>query len=124
MIRSTTNASIQHAPDVSLHPGTRNIIPMSLRTYTIERELVLPDGRQARIRLGLAQDSYIDRKDQETVVLELRIGDHVVAALNTLLDPEQEDEGAALVREVVAGLEEGRLEPTAEALDQYAERLP
>jgi hypothetical protein len=97
---------------------------MSLRTYTIERELTLPDGRQGRIRLGLAQDSYIDRKDQDTVVLELRIGDHVVAALNTVLDPDQEDEGAVLVREIVAALEEGRLEPTAEALDQYAERLP
>jgi hypothetical protein len=97
---------------------------MSLRTYTIERELTLPDGRQARIRLGLAQDSYIDRKDQQTVVLELRIGDHVVAVLNTVLDPEQEDDGAELVREIVSGLEEGRLDPTAEALDEYAERLP
>ncbi len=97
---------------------------MSLRTYTIERELTLPDGRRGRIRLGLANDPYIARKDQATVVLELRLGEVVVAALNTILDPEQEEEGSAIVREIVAELEAGRLEPTAEALDQYAERLP
>jgi hypothetical protein len=96
---------------------------MSLRTYTIERELTLPDGRGARIRLGLANDGYIARSEQETVVLELRIGEHVEAALNTVLDPEQEDEGAALVREVVEGLESGHIPPTASALEQYADRL-
>ena len=97
---------------------------MSLRTYTIEREVTLPDGRAARVRLGLADDGYIKRSEQETVVLELRIGDHVEAALNTVLDPEQEDEGAELVREIVAELEAGRIEPTAAALERYADRLP
>ena len=97
---------------------------MSLRTYTIERELTLADGRRGRIRLGLADDPYIDRKEQHTIVLELRIGNEVVAALSTILDPEQEDEGAEMVRRIVDELEGGRLEPTAEALDQYAERLP
>jgi hypothetical protein len=96
---------------------------VSLRTYTIERELTLPDGRGARIRLGLANDGYIARSEQETVVLELRIGEHVEAALNTVLDPDQEDEGAELVREVVEGLEAGRIKPTAAALEQYADRL-
>ena len=97
---------------------------MSLRTYTIERELTLPDGRQARLRLGLANDGYIPRSEQETVVLELRIGEHVAAALNTVLEPDQEDEGAEMVREVVEPLEAGTLEPTAAALERYADRLP
>ncbi len=97
---------------------------MSLRTYTIERELTLPDGRHARVRLGLANDDYIARDEQETVVLELRIGEHVAAALNTVLDPDQEDEGAEMVREIVAQLESGRIEPTAAALERYADRLP
>jgi hypothetical protein len=56
-------------------------------------------------------------------VLELRLGRHVAAALNTVLDPEQEDEAAALAREVRRGLEEGRIEPTAAALERYADRL-
>ncbi len=96
---------------------------MSLRTYTIEREAKLPDGRVALVRLGLADDGYIPKREQETVVLELRFGDHVEAALNTVLDPDQEEEGAELVREIVEKLAAGRLEPTAHALEQYADRL-
>jgi len=94
-----------------------------LRTYTIEREAKLPDGRVALVRLGLADDGYIPKREQETVVLELRFGDHVEAALNTVLDPDQEEEGAELVREIVEKLAAGRLEPTAHALEQYADRL-
>ena len=97
---------------------------MSLRTYTIDRALTLPDGRAASVRLGLAQDDYIPKREQETIVLELRIGEHVEAALNTVLDPEQEDEGAELVRELVGELERGEIEPTAHALEPYADRLP
>ena len=123
MIRSATGkASSTHRTFPRLRAG--NSRGISLRTYTIERELTLPDGRRGRLRLGLANDPYIDRKQQQTVVLELRIGDEVVAALNTILAPEQEDEGAELVRELVDELEGGRVEPTAAALDQYAERLP
>lgn len=76
------------------------------------------------IRLGLAQDAYIPKKEQETVVLELRIGEHVAATLDTVLDPEQEDEGARIVREVAEKLERGELEPTAGALEPYADSLP
>ncbi len=97
---------------------------MSLRTYTIEREAKLPDGRVALVRLGLAEDGYIPKREQETVVLELRFGDHVEAALNTVLDPDQEDEGAELVLEIVEKLESGRIEPRAHALEQFADRLP
>ena len=97
---------------------------MSLRTYTIEREAKLPDGRVALVRLGLADDGYISKREQETVVLELRFGEHVEAALNTVLDPDQEDGGAELVREIVEKLESGGLDPTAHALEQYADRLP
>lgn len=97
---------------------------MSLRTYTIERELTLPDGRSARLRLGLAQDSYIPRAEMETVVLELRVGEHVEASVPTILSPDQEEEGSRLVRDLVEKLERGELEPTAEVLEQYADRLP
>jgi hypothetical protein len=84
----------------------------------------LPDGREATVRLGLAEDSYIPKREQETVVLELRIGDHVEAALDTILDPQQENEGAELVAEIVKKLERGELEPTAGALEPYTDRLP
>jgi hypothetical protein len=97
---------------------------VSLRTYTIEREAALPDGRRAVVRLGLAADAYIPKREQETVVLELVIGETHEASLDTILDPEQEDDGAALVREIVQKLESGELEPTAGALEPYADRLP
>ena len=97
---------------------------MTLRTYTIERALTLPDGRDATVRLGLANDSYIPKREQETVVLELLVGDVHAAALETVLDPNQEDEGATLVQEIVRKLEAGELEPTAAALEPYADRLP
>jgi hypothetical protein len=97
---------------------------VTLRTYTIERPVQLPDGREGTVRLGLAEDSYIPKREQDTVVLELRIGEHVQAALETILEPEQEEEAAAIVREVVRKLEAGELEPTAGALEPYADSLP
>jgi hypothetical protein len=97
---------------------------VTLRTSTILRPVKLPDGREATVRLGLADDSYIPKRERETVVLELRIGDHVAAALDTILDPDHEDDGAVLVTEIVRKLERGELEPTAGALEPYADRLP
>jgi hypothetical protein len=97
---------------------------VTLRTYTIERALTLPDGRAAMLRLGLAQDDYIPKREQETVVLELRIGDHVAATLDTILDPDQEEDGSRIIREVAEKLERGELEPTAGALEPYADSLP
>jgi hypothetical protein len=96
---------------------------VSLRSTPIEHELTLPDGRKAQLRVGMAQDGYISPREQETVVLELRIGRFVEAALNTVLDPSQEDAATELAREVVAGLESGHITPTAAALEQYADRL-
>jgi DUF917 family protein len=96
---------------------------MSLRSNTIERELTLPDGQKAELRIGMAHDGYIPAREEETVVLELRIGRYVMAALNTVLDPTQEVAATELAREVVEGLESGHIEPTAAALEQYADRL-
>ena len=97
---------------------------MTLRTYTIERVLTLPDGREATVRLGLANDAYIPRREQQTVVLELLVGGRHAAALDTVLDPEQEDDGAKLVQEIARKLEAGELAPTAGALEPYADSLP
>ena len=96
---------------------------MSLRDGSVEQELTLPDGRTAELRVGMAHDGYIPEREEETVVLELRIGGHVAASLNTVLDPEQEDEANELAREVIEALGSGRIPPTAGALEQYADRL-
>ena len=52
------------------------------------------------------------------------VGDEVVATVNTILEPEQEEEGHDLVHEVVDLLESGRVQPTAAALERYADSLP
>jgi hypothetical protein len=96
---------------------------MSLRGGSIDQELTLPDGRTAQLHIGIAHDGYIPEREEQTVVLELRIGGHVAASLNTVLDPEQDDEANELAREVIAALASGRIPPTARALEQYADRL-
>jgi hypothetical protein len=56
------------------------------------------------------------------VSIELRDGEQVLAVLNTVLDPEDDSEARALAREVAAGLASGELEPTAEAIEPFADR--
>jgi len=44
---------------------------MSLRSEPLEQEVALPDGRVVAVRVGVAEDSYIPRRELDTVVLEL-----------------------------------------------------
>jgi hypothetical protein len=97
---------------------------MSLRSNRIERSATLPDGRQALVRIGVPDDPYIPRRELDTVAVEIEIGDRVVAIVNTLLEPEQEHEAHELAREIVAGLESGELEPSAEAIEPLADTIP
>ena len=96
---------------------------MSLRGRPVEKTATLPDGRTAAVWVGVANDPYIAKKELDTVALELRVNGEVVAALNTVLDADDESEALALAREVVAGLESGELEPTAGAVEPLAEQL-
>ena len=95
---------------------------MSLRGRPIVQTASLPDGREIRVRVGVPEDSYIPRRELETVDVELFDGGQALAAVNTVLDPEQEGEALALTREIVAGLESGSLEPTAAAIEPFADR--
>jgi hypothetical protein len=94
-----------------------------LRSRTIEQSATLPDGRVIAVRVGIAEDSYIAKKELDTVDVELFDGHEHLAAVNTVLDADQESEALALAREIVAGLESGELEPTAAAIEPLADRL-
>ena len=96
---------------------------MSLRGRAIEQTASLPDGRRAIVRVGVADDSYIAKRELDTVALELLIDGTVAATVNTVLDADQETEALELAREVVTGLESGELEPTAGAIEPLADRL-
>jgi hypothetical protein len=95
---------------------------MSLRGEPIDVTATLPDGRTVRIRIGVPEDSYIARRELDTVDIELFDGGQHLAAVNTVLGAEQESEARALAREIVAGLESGDLEPTAAALEPLADQ--
>jgi hypothetical protein len=97
---------------------------VSLRGHSIERSATLPDGREALVRVGIPDDSYVPRRELSTVAVELVLGDRVAATVNTILEPEQEHEAHVLAREIVSGLESGELEPTAEAIEPLADRIP
>jgi hypothetical protein len=89
---------------------------VSLHGNPIVEMARLPDGREARIRVGLAEDPYIAERDENTVVLEVRIGRGVVAVLDTILGGEQVEQARHLVKRVQEGLSSGDLKPTASSL--------
>lgn len=97
---------------------------MSLRGRAIEERAVLPNGSEALLRIGVADDPYIAKRELDTVALELRVDGEVAAALNTVLNPDQEEAARTLAREIVAALEGGSIEPTAGDLEPYADGGP
>jgi hypothetical protein len=95
---------------------------MSLRT-PIVRDALLPDGRVVHVRVGVPEDSYIPSRELDTVDVELSNDTEHLGAVTTVLDVDQVDQAHALMREIVEGLESGRLEPTAGDVEPLAERL-
>ena len=96
---------------------------MSLRGEPIETTAKLPDGREVRVRIGVPDDSYIAKRELDTVDIELLlVGGNHLAAVNTVLEADQVSEARELAREIVAGLESGELEPTAGALEPLADQ--
>ena len=101
----------------------QNARRMSLRGEPIEAVATMPDGRSVRVWVGVPEDSYIAKRDLDTVDIELSlVGGNHLAAVNTVLEAEQVSEARALAREIVAGLESGTLEPTAAALEPFADQ--
>ena len=115
--------SMAAAPDVYDAAVAGNGRRVSLRSRAIEETATLPDGREIVVRVGVPDDSYIPKRELDTVDVELFDGHEHLAAVNTVLDPEQESEALALAREIVTGLESGELKPTAGAIEPLADRL-
>jgi multidrug efflux pump subunit AcrB len=96
---------------------------VSLRGSPVRERAVLPDGRQVDVVVGVPDDDYVPPRELDTVTIELRDGDEVLAVLDTVLDADEESEARALAREVAAKLASGELEPTAEAIEPLADTL-
>ena len=97
---------------------------MTLRSGPLEHDATLPDGRVVYVRIGLPEDGYIRPSQLRTVTVELRGDGEHLAAVSTILEPEQDSEARALLRRIVAGLESGELAPTAHAIEPLADTLP
>lgn len=95
--------------------------PVSLRGEPVEQDATLPDGTAVHVRIGVPDDSYIARRELDTVAIELSARGEHIAAINTLLGPDQTSEAHALMSEIVRGLESGTLEPSANALEPLAD---
>ena len=96
---------------------------VSLHAGPLERDATLPDGRTVHVRVGLPEDGYVRSSERETVTLELYGDGEHLAAVTTILEPDQVDKAAHLLHRVVAGLESGELAPTAGALEPLADTL-
>jgi hypothetical protein len=95
---------------------------MSLRN-PLTADATLPDGRVVHVRIGVPDDSYIPARELDTVTVELADDQEHLAAVNTVLDADQDSEARQLLREIVEGLASGSLEPTAGAIEPLADRL-
>jgi hypothetical protein len=96
---------------------------VSLHGNPVLESARLPDGRNASIRVGVAEDPYIADRDSNTVVLEVRIGNAVAAVIDTVLDPDQVDPARHLANRVRDGLASGELEPATRALERLADEV-
>jgi hypothetical protein len=97
---------------------------MSLRGAPIEQPVTLPDGREVLLRVAVPDDPYIQKRELDTVALELLWDGEVAATVNTVLAPDQVGEARRLARDIAARLESGELEPTAAALEPLADTIP
>jgi hypothetical protein len=97
---------------------------VTLRNGPVERQVSLPDGRAFLVRVAVAADAYVPRRDLSTVALEL-VGpdERVEATVNTLLRPDQVKEARKLVGDVAGKLESGELAPTAGAIEPLADSI-
>jgi hypothetical protein len=97
---------------------------VSLRGRPVVREVTLPSGRSVVVRVAVAADAYLPRRERHTVTLELLAEDRVEATVNTVLAPNQVGEANKLADQVATKLQSGELQPTAAALEPLADSIP
>jgi hypothetical protein len=94
---------------------------MTLRGEPVEVAATLPDGREVVVRVGVPEDSYVAKRERATVDVELLEQGRGLAAVTTLLEPEQTSEARELARAIASRLEDGSIEPTAGAIEPLVE---
>ena len=95
---------------------------MTLHGHPVVRTVRLPDGRTATISVGLLPDPYVREEEIDTVSVELSVDGEHAAFVNSVLDADDDEAASRLADEIAEGLESGRLEPSASAIEPLAER--
>jgi hypothetical protein len=85
--------------------------------------VTLPDGRHVVVRVALARDAYLPRRELHTVALELLVDDRVEATVNTILEPTHVREARRLADQVATRLQSGELAPTASSIEPLADSI-
>ena len=110
-------------PDVYPTAACGEAVRVSLRSTPITRPVTLPDGREVVVRVGVAEDSYIAKRELDTVALELLEEGRVIATVNTVLEASNEEGASELARETADRLGKGEVEPTAGGIEPLADEL-
>jgi hypothetical protein len=93
---------------------------MTLHDGPIEQAVTLPDGRSGTVRIGLLPDPYVVEDEIDTVSVEVLVDGRSAAFVNTVLEPDQEDEAKDLAEAIARALEAGEAEPTAGGIEPFA----
>jgi hypothetical protein len=96
---------------------------MSLRGQPATLSVLLPDGREAIVRVGVPDDPYIPKRELDLVSLEVTVDGVHTLAVSTVLDADDDAAGRELAREVASRLEAGTAGPTAHDLEPLANEL-
>jgi hypothetical protein len=86
---------------------------MTLHDGPIEQAVTLPDGRSGTVRIGLLPDPYVAEDEIDTVSVELLVDGSSAAFVNTVLEPDPDDEARELAETIARALATGEAEPTA-----------
>ena len=93
---------------------------VTLREEPVVAQARLRDGREIDVRVVVPDDSYVERSQIDTVVVELEVDGEPLGVVATPLEPEDADRARALAQAIREGLERGELEPTAEGIEAAA----
>jgi hypothetical protein len=96
---------------------------VSLRGSPVSEHAALPRGGSVEVWVGVPDDPYIPKSELNSVDLQLREGENVLASVTTVLDADQDSEARQLAREVRAAIEADQIPLTASALEPFADRL-
>jgi len=74
---------------------------MSLRGQPLEQEVTLPDGRVVAVRVGVAEDSYIARRELDSQALDAVLAAEIQSRISAAEDYERNGraDDAARLRE-------------------------